>query len=70
MVYTVRKSFTYRCDNEGEMDEILDKTLHECGGFQIVKQEKKYKQKKRKGEVIDEYYLYTIVLDLLDDAIN
>ena len=70
MKYTIKKSFTYRCDNLSDMDEALDEVIKNNAGFTVIKQEKKLKQKKSKGEVVDEYWLYTVTIDILDDNLN
>ena len=60
-------SFTFRCDTELEMDSAKEKIITENPGYTVVKEKKDFKTKKSKGEIIDEFWLYTITVDLMDE---
>lgn len=67
MYYTKQKAFTYRCDSEQDMADAREKTLDENPGFSVIKEKKDFKTKKAKGEIIDEFWMYTVTLDLLEE---
>ena len=67
MFYVKQKAFTYRCDCEPDMENAREKTLQENPGFTVVKEKKDFKTKKAKGEIVDEFWLYTITLDLMEE---
>lgn len=49
------------------MQEAREKVINENGGFAVLKEKKDYKTKKSKGEIIDEFWLYSITLDLMEE---
>lgn len=67
MFYIKQKAFTFKCDSEPDMLEAREKVLNENAGFSIIKEKKDFKTKKSKGEIIDEFWLYTVTVDLLED---
>lgn len=67
MISTVKKTITFHCDTEEEMDSALDKVLKENSTFELTRQEKKVKVKKSKGEVIDSYFIYTVTIENPED---
>lgn len=67
MYYIRQKTFTYRCDAEADMDSVREKVCHENPGFSVVKEKKDYKTKKSKGEIVDEFWLYSVTIDSDDE---
>lgn len=50
---------TYRVNNEAEVDRIIEEAKND-GRFELIKYEAVKKQKKSKGEVIDEWTRVTL----------
>ena len=66
-MYIKQKSFTFRCETESAMEQAREQAIAQNPGFSIIKEKKDYKTKKSKGEIIDEYWLYTVTFDLLEE---
>lgn len=67
MFYTKQKTIVYRCDNESDMEDARERALAENSNFTVIKEKKDYKTKKSKGEIVDEFWLYAITLDLMEE---
>ena len=67
MYFVKQKAFTYLCESEQDMGNAREKTLTDNPGYTVVKEKKDFKTKKAKGEIVDEFWLYTITLDLADE---
>lgn len=52
----------FRVDSEQEAGTVMDEETLKAKekGYKVVKLEKKYKTKKQKGEVVEDWYLVTI----------
>ncbi len=66
-MFIKQKTFVFRCDTESEMDSAKEKTINENPGYTVIKEKKDYKTKKSKGEIIDEFWLYSITVDLMEE---
>lgn len=66
-MYIKQKSFTYRCETEHAMEDARNEAISKNPGYAIIKEKKDYKTKKSKGEIVDEYWLYTVTFDIQDD---
>lgn len=55
MKYLITCVETYRIDNENEATELINKAKA-ASDFTLIKYNCEYKEKKKGGEVIDEYY--------------
>lgn len=66
-MFIKQKTFVFRCDTESEMDSAKEKTINENPGYTVIKEKKDYKTKKSKGEIIDEFWLYAITVDLMEE---
>lgn len=62
----IKVALTYRCDSEGDMDNVREAFASKYPGYEIVGEKKDYKTKKSKGEIIDEFWLYTITATMDD----
>lgn len=67
MFYTKQKTIVFRCDAESDMDEARERALADNPGFTVVKEKKDYKTKKSKGEIVDEFWLYAVTVDLMEE---
>lgn len=52
----------YRIDTENEANSFIDEETKKANekGYKLTKVENKYKTKKSKGEIIEEWYVVTI----------
>ena len=67
MFYVKQKSFTFKCDSEPDMADAREQVLRDNIGFSIIKEKKDFKVKKLKGEIVDEFWLYTVTVDRPDE---
>lgn len=63
MVSTAKIVQTFHCDSEAEIDETLTRVCNEHPDFTVTKKEQKIKEVKQKGEVVDEYWIFTVTLE-------
>lgn len=66
-MFIKQKTFVFRCDTESEMDDAKEKVIHENPGYTVIKEKKDYKTKKSKGEIVDEFWLYSVTVDLMEE---
>lgn len=55
----------YRVDNEKEVEKVIEDAKEEKG-FSLAKYTSEYKERKLKGEVVDQYYKLTLVKNFND----
>lgn len=67
MYYTKQKTIVFHCDAENDMEEARQKACADNPSFTVIKEKKDYKTKKSKGEIVDEFWLYSITLDLMEE---
>lgn len=60
-----RVTEVYRVDTEPEAVQLIEefKAAAGEGGYDVTKYESKYRNKKQKGEIVDEFYMVTIQKD-------
>lgn len=58
----IKESQTFRVDTEAQAMELIEdaKEKQNTGGYTVKESKYQLKQKKAKGEVIDEFFLVTI----------
>ena len=49
------------------MADAREQVLRDNIGFSIIKEKKDFKVKKLKGEIVDEFWLYTVTVDRPDE---
>lgn len=67
MFYTKQKTIVFRCDNESDMEDARTKACEANPSFTVIKEKKDFKTKKAKGEIVDEFWLYAVTLDLMEE---
>lgn len=67
MYYTKQKTIVFRCDSEADMEDARTKACQDNPSFTVIKEKKDYKTKKSKGEIVDEFWLYAVTLDLMEE---
>lgn len=67
MYYTKQKTIVFRCDSESDMEDARNKACEANPSFTVIKEKKDYKTKKSKGEIVDEFWLYAVTLDLMEE---
>jgi hypothetical protein len=58
--YLITTTEVYRVDDEIEVQNLIEEAKHDPM-YTLVKYNREYKEKKSKGEVIDEWYKVTLV---------
>ena len=58
--YLIKTTEEYRADTEGEATELINAAKAD-GRYELTKYSSVYKEKKQKGEVIDSWYMVTLV---------
>ena len=66
MKYLIRTVEVYRLANEEEVKNFLEE-LKADGNFEIVKYSSQKKEKKEKGEVVDEWIRFEVVKSFNDE---
>jgi hypothetical protein len=66
MKYLVNVTEVYRVDSETEVEQLIADAKAD-DSFNLVKYNREYKQKKAKGEVIDDWYKVTLVKSFNDE---
>ena len=64
--YLIKTTEEHRADNESEAAELINNAKADTR-YSLAKYSSVYKERKQKGEVIDAYYLVTLV-KVFDDA--
>ena len=64
--YLIKTTEEHRADSEAEAAELINATK-EDGRYILSKYSSVKKERKQKGEIVDEYYLVTLV-KVFDDA--
>jgi regulator of protease activity HflC (stomatin/prohibitin superfamily) len=64
--YLIKTTEEHRADNEREAAELIEAAKKD-GRYALAKYSSVHKERKQKGEIIDEYYLVTLV-KVFDDA--
>ena len=66
MKYLVNVTEVYRVDSETEVEQLIAEAKAD-DSFNLVKYNREYKQKKSKGEVIDDWYKVTLIKNFGDE---
>lgn len=66
--YLLKTTEEHRADNESEAAMLIENAKQD-NRYELTKYSSVYKERKQKGEVIDSYYLVTLV-KTFDDAKN
>jgi len=66
MKYLVRTTEVYRVDTESEAKEFIEQQKKN-GAYEVSKYSSELKQRKMKGEIVDEWYRVTIVKNFNDE---
>ena len=65
MKYLCKVTEVYRVESENEAANLIEEAKKDKG-FILLKSSTEYKTKKAKGEIIDEYWLTTLVKEFTD----
>ncbi len=65
MKYLCKVTEVYRVESENEAANLIEEAKQDKG-FILLKSSTEYKTKKAKGEIIDEYWLTTLVKEFTD----
>ena len=66
MKYLIQTTETYRVDTEDQVKEMIEEAKAD-GRFQLSKYTSQHKEKKLKGEVVDEWYKVTFTKSFCDE---
>lgn len=66
MKYLIQTTETYRVDTEDQVKEMIEEAKAD-GRFQLSKYTSQHKEKKTKGEVVDEWYKVTFTKTFTDE---
>ena len=66
MKYLINVTEVYRVDSEQEVEQLIASAKAD-DNFNLVKYNREYKQKKAKGEVVDDWYKVTLVKNFGDE---
>ena len=66
MKYLVNVTEVYRVDSETEVEQLIADAKAD-DSFNLVKYNREYKQKKAKGEVVDDWYKVTLIKNFGDE---
>lgn len=55
MKYLIKTTEIYRCDSEGEAEKLIESQKNEFG-VNLARYSSTHKERKSKGEIIDEWY--------------
>jgi hypothetical protein len=58
--YLIKTTEEYRADEQHEAEELINAAKAD-GRYELTKYSSVYKERKQKGEVIDSYYMVTLV---------
>ena len=64
--YLITATEVYRVSTQSEVDSIIEKAKND-DSFQLVKYNCEYKERKAKGEVIDDWYKLTLIKSFNDE---
>lgn len=64
--YLITATEVYRVSTQSEVDSIIEKAKKD-DSFQLVKYNCEYKERKAKGEVIDDWYKLTLIKSFNDE---
>ena len=64
--YLITATEVYRVSTQSEVDSIIEKAKND-DSFQLVKYNCEYKERKAKGEIIDDWYKLTLVKSFNDE---
>jgi hypothetical protein len=66
MKYLINVTEVYRVDSETEVEQLIADAKAD-DSFNLVKYNREYKQKKAKGEVVDDWYKVTLIKNFGDE---
>ena len=66
MSYLIKVTEQYRCNNETEAKELIEKSKHD-GRYTVVKSSSEIKTLKQKGEIVDEWRRVLITKEFCDE---
>ena len=66
MKYLINVTEVYRVDSEQEVEQLIASAKAD-DSFNLVKYNREYKQKKAKGEVVDDWYKVTLIKNFGDE---
>ena len=64
--YLITTTEIYRVDDEIEVQNLIEEAKHDPM-YTLIKYNREYKEKKSKGEVVDEWYKVTLVKSFNDE---
>ena len=64
--YLITTTEVYRVDTEGEVETLITEAK-EDGNFNLVKYNREHKERKKNGEIVDEWYKVTLVKGFTDE---
>lgn len=64
--YLITATEVYRVSTQSEVDSIIEKAKND-DSFQLVKYNCEYKERKAKGEIIDDWYKLTLIKSFNDE---
>lgn len=64
--YLITTTEVYRVDTESEVETLITEAK-EDGNFNLVKYNREHKERKKNGEVVDEWYKVTLVKGFTDE---
>ena len=64
--YLITTTEIYRVDDEIEVQNLIEEAKHDPM-YNLVKYNREYKQKKTKGEVVDDWYKVTLIKNFGDE---
>lgn len=64
--YLITTTEVYRVDTEGEVETLITEAK-EDSNFNLVKYNREHKERKKNGEVVDEWYKVTLVKGFTDE---
>lgn len=64
--YLITATEVYRVSTQSEVDSIIEKAKND-NSFQLVKYNCEYKERKAKGEIIDDWYKLTLIKSFNDE---
>jgi len=64
--YLTTTTEIYRVDNESEVQTLIEEAKH-ASTYTLIKYNREYKERKSKGEIIDQWYKVTLVKSFNDE---
>jgi hypothetical protein len=68
MTVLTKEVKSFNCDSQAEVESTIStEVASHANEFRLDKKEVKFKQVKKKGEIVDEYYIVTLTFNLIDE---